>query len=216
VTWEEPLPVEPFVPPSPPSAQHGTANLPDNSPESSEKSSEKSLPLKVFTYDESRFGLRTILRRRITLKGIKPLVAFQYGYENTYFYGAVAPVTGESFFFEFSELNSACFQCFLDQFSQAFPTSLNILTLDNGSFHKTDDLVIPANIRFVFTPPYAPEVNPIERVWLHFKSFLADQTILSLEALFTSLAAFIASVSLAQFSSLTSFPFFFNVANSFL
>lgn len=209
MVWDEVLPAEPL-----PQNQNliGAENNKENEPQNEAKS----LPIKVFTYDESRFGLRTILRRRITVKGIKPLVTYQYGYEYTYFYGAVAPLTGESFFFEFSQLNSTCFEFFLNQFSQAFPNSLNILTLDNGSFHKSDDLLIPDNIRFVFTPPYTPEVNPIERVWLHFKSFLANESFPSLDSLFTSLATFILSLLPTLFSSLTSFPFFFDVANTFL
>src|SRR5258708_38394140 len=99
--------------------------------------------------DESRFGLMTIMRRRITIKGIKPVIKFQQSFENTYLYGAVSPLSGERFFFEFPYLNTYCFQIFLDQFSLAFPDSLNILTADNGAFHKAKALKIPDNIRFI-------------------------------------------------------------------
>jgi transposase len=163
--------------------------------------------------DESRFGLMTILRRRITIKGIKPIVKFQQSFENTYLYGAVCPKTGESFFFEFPRLNTFCFQIFIDELSMAFPNSLNILTLDNGSFHKTLSLKIPANIRFIFTPPYTPELNPIERVWLHFKSILADKSFFSIDLLSDFLISIISSFLPSLFSSLTSFPFFDFAAN---
>lgn len=33
-------------------------------------------------------------------------------------------------------------------------------------------LEIPENIILLFQPSYTPEVNPIERVWEHVKSFL--------------------------------------------
>lgn len=66
----------------------------------------------------------SIMRRRITLKGIKPVVRFQQSFENTYLYGGVEPKTGNSFFFELPHLNTLCFQIFLDEFSLAFPNSL--------------------------------------------------------------------------------------------
>ena len=30
-------------------------------------------------------------------------------------------------------------------------------------------LVVPSNITLVPLPPYSPELNPVERVWLHLK-----------------------------------------------
>lgn len=77
--------------------------------------------------------------------------------ENFYLYGAVEPATGESFFWEFSHLDSSCFQSFLDKFSQQFPDSLNLLQLDNGSFHKSVTLNWPDNILPIFQPAHSPE-----------------------------------------------------------
>jgi len=98
----------------------------------------------------------------------------------------------------------------------AFPESLNVLVLDNGSFHKSSKLFIPDNIRLVFTPPYTPEVNPIERVWQHFKDSLARQYLLSIDTLSDYLTSLISSTLPSTLSSLTSFPFFASVANAFL
>jgi hypothetical protein len=30
------------------------------------------------------------------------------------------------------------------------------------------EFVVPENLSLVFLPPYSPELNPIERLWLHF------------------------------------------------
>ena len=30
-------------------------------------------------------------------------------------------------------------------------------------------LAVPANVSLVFLPPYAPELNPVERVWLYLR-----------------------------------------------
>ncbi|MBM0743420.1 hypothetical protein JOY44_17690 [Phormidium sp. CLA17] len=58
------------------------------------------------------------------------------------------PTTGELFFLQFTHVDRQCYQLFLEQFSQAYPDSLNILQVDNGAFHKAKDLVIPDNIIF--------------------------------------------------------------------
>lgn len=180
------------------------------------KATQCSLPIKLFAEDESRFGLMTILRRRITLKGVKPKALFQHSFDNTYLYGVVAPLTGESFFLEFPYLDTQCFQIFIDQFSQTFSDSLNIITLDNGSFHTTSKLILPANVRFVHTPAFTPEVNPMERVWLDFKNQLAGQLFPTFDSLLARLEQIILSCLPTKFSSLTSYPFFIATCNVIL
>jgi hypothetical protein len=54
--------------------------------------------LRYWCQDETRFGLKTIQRRRLTLKGIKPVGKMQWQYKTFYLYGVVEPKTGESFF----------------------------------------------------------------------------------------------------------------------
>jgi len=126
-------------------------------------------PIRYWCQDESRFGLKTLTYRVITALGIKPRGLVQWPFEAFYTYGAVEPLTGESFFLIFSHLDSDCFQLFLDEFSQAYPHHLNVMQLDNGAFHKAQKLIIPENIVLLFQPAYSPDINPIERVWQHLK-----------------------------------------------
>jgi hypothetical protein len=44
--------------------------------------------------------------------------------------------------------------------------ALDVL-VDKAGWHIADELVVPANITPVFLPPYSPELNPIERLWLY-------------------------------------------------
>src|SRR5262249_40030941 len=81
-------------------------------------------PVRLFCQDESRFGLLPLQRRRITLTGVKPLAAVQYRFENFYGYGAVEPMTGESFFLELPSLDSTNFQMFLNEFSSVYHSTL--------------------------------------------------------------------------------------------
>ena len=106
-----------------------------------------------------------IKRRRITLPGVKPIQEAKPGYEYFYLYGAVEPETGQRFFTEHEQLNSDCFQVFLDRFAEAFPRSHNVMILDNGKFHKAKKLSIPTGVQLKFLPPYSPELNPVERLW---------------------------------------------------
>ena len=57
----------------------------------------------------------------ITALGIKPRGLVQWPFETLYAYGAVEPLTGESFFLFFSHFDSDCFQLFLDEFAAAYP-----------------------------------------------------------------------------------------------
>lgn len=119
--------------------------------------------------DETRIGLKTISGKKITGKGIKPIGQVQWQFKATYIYGVVEPQTGENLFYEFTHLNTDCFQAFLELVSAKFAEELLIIQLDNGAFHKAKRLQVPSNIILLFQPPYTPELNPIERVWQHLK-----------------------------------------------
>jgi hypothetical protein len=41
--------------------------------------------------------------------------------------------------------------------------------MDKAGWHTAGDLVVPENLSLVFMPPYSPELNPIERLWLHLR-----------------------------------------------
>jgi hypothetical protein len=97
--------------------------------------------------------LPAVRRRRLTARGVQPVGAVQHIFDWFYVYGAVAPTTGERFFFELPYLNAESFQLFIDAFAQAFADSLNILLLDNSGAHTAQRLTIPAHVRLVFLPP---------------------------------------------------------------
>jgi len=167
----------------------------------------KGLPLRYWSQDESRLGLNTITRRILTALGIKPVGPVQWNYQSFYLYGAVEPLTGESFFLEFSHLDADCFQLFLDRFSQAYPSSLNVIQLDNGRFHLAKHLSIPDNVVLLFQPPYSPDINPIERVWQFVKNKLRWLNLKNLDELYQEVDSIIQSILPDQLASLTSFDF---------
>jgi transposase len=41
------------------------------------------------------------------------------------------------------------------------------MVLDQAGWHDSRALSVPANVTLVPLPSYSPELNPVERVWLH-------------------------------------------------
>jgi transposase len=163
--------------------------------------------VRVFSQDESRFGLLTIRRRRLTARGVQPVGAVQQVFEWFYVYGAVEPTTGHRFFLELPYLNAEMFQLFVDAFAQAFPDSLNLLLLDNSGAHTAQRLILPTNVRLVFLPPYCPELNPIERVWRDLKDEVAWQPFADLNAQQDYLSHLLWAYEAATLQSLTGYPY---------
>jgi len=133
--------------------------------------------------DESRFGLMTVQRRVLTLRGVKPLVPYQHRFDNFYIFGAFCAVTGHSFLLELPSCNSDNFQLYLNEFSRQSPDEFKIIVLDNGAFHHSKNLVLPHNIALLFLPPYCPELNPAEKIWRHLKDYLANTVFKTLDEL---------------------------------
>lgn len=170
--------------------------------------------MRVFSQDESRFGLLTVRRRRLTARGVQPIGAVQHVFEWFYVYGAVAPATGERFFLELPYLNAESFQLFVDAFAEAFSASLNLLLLDNSGAHTAQQLTLPANVRLVFLPPYCPELNPIERVWRDLKDDLAWQQFLSVDAQQDDVSQLLRAYDAATLQSLTGYAYLMDAINA--
>jgi transposase len=71
---------------------------------------ERYLTIRYWAQDESRFGLKTITRRRITLKKVKPIVKVQWLFKAFSLYGAVEPLTGECMIQAYDRVNTDNFQ----------------------------------------------------------------------------------------------------------
>lgn len=163
--------------------------------------------IRYFCEDESRFGMKTLLGRVITLFGVKPIAPVQWSRENFWLYGAVAPSSGEHFFYEFSHLDTICFQQFIDLFAAAFPDSLNLLHLDQASCHTATALVWPENVLPIFQPAHSPELNPIERLWEDLKKHFKGKNFDNLSALRDEVFHLINSLSPTTIASLTGWSY---------
>ncbi len=112
----------------------------------------------LWAQDESRFGLHTIQRRRLTLRGVKPVCPFEQAYENFWLCAAVQPNSGENFVLEPPATDGDCLQVFLDQFALAHaqhPDEVQVLLLDNSGLHRAKALRWPQRVVPVFLPSYS-------------------------------------------------------------
>jgi transposase len=170
--------------------------------------------VRVFSQDESRFGLLTVRRRRLTVCGVQPVGLIQHVFEWFYVYGAVAPTTGERFFLQLPYLNADMFQLFIDAFAHAFPDSLNILLLDNSGAHIAQGLRWPENVRYVWLPPYCPELSPIERVWRDVKDDVAWRQFPNLDAQQHEVGDLLCAYEATALQSLTGYAYLVEAINA--
>jgi hypothetical protein len=163
--------------------------------------------LRYFAQDESRFGLKTLMGRLITACGVKPIGQWQWLFKAFWLYGAVEPATGSTFFLQFSHVDTQCYQEFLNQFSQAYPDSINVLQVDRGRFHSSQKLLVPDNVTLLLQPPYCPELNPIERLWQHLKKDLKWSSFKTLDELRAKLDPLLNELTPQVVASITGYPF---------
>ena len=95
------------------------------------------------------------------------------------------PATGRSTALVLPEVSTEAMGVFLERFAATLaPDEHAVLVLDQAGWHGAHALRIPPNVTLVPLPPYAPELNPIERVWLHLRErFLSHRLLDSYDAI---------------------------------
>ena len=110
--------------------------------------------------------------------------------------GALCPQSGKFFSLIFDGVNSAVFQCWLDELAQSVLLKIvvrHLLVLDNASWHKFKSLQWH-QFEPLFLPPYCPDFNPIERLRLkadYFTDWIARSGEDLMESLCNALNHFI-------------------------
>lgn len=80
------------------------------------------------------------------------------------------PGTDNAFALILPYVNTDAMQIFLDRFAATIADDEHVaMVLDQAGWHGAIALVVPANITLLPLPPYSPELNPVERVWLYLK-----------------------------------------------
>jgi transposase len=120
--------------------------------------------------DEARVGQRGRLCHRWWLRGRRPPGRCDGRFAWAYLFAAVEPATGADVALVLPEATTAAMRLFLAEFSRRLPDDTHaVLVLDGAGWHGAGALEVPANVTLVPLPPYAPELNPVERVWLYLR-----------------------------------------------
>jgi len=115
--------------------------------------------------DEASFGRITNPAACWAPPKKRPIVPCQRVRQYKTVYGAVSPLDGDSLFVVLEKSNTETMNVFLKALAEKFPDDLILLCVDNASWHKSKDMIVPPNIQFCYLPPRTPEMNPIEIVW---------------------------------------------------
>lgn len=134
--------------------------------------------------DEERFGTHSKQGHGWFPKGQRSRVNVKLGFENFYMYSAVECATGNHFTLFLAKANSKMMNIFLSKLAQEYAGQEVMVIMDGAGWHKSKELIIPENIEILHLPPYSPELNPVERLWLHIKSnILKNKVYETLDAL---------------------------------
>lgn len=124
-------------------------------------------------HDESTIQLGGSTHALWCKKGEKKFVYSSGSRKRLILSGAVNVGTGETLLNTSEKMNSFDFMDFLLLILANYSDKEIILITDNASWHKSKDLKpfleINKRITIEYLPPYAPELNPIEKLWKWLK-----------------------------------------------
>jgi transposase len=124
----------------------------------------------VFFQDEARIGQKGRVCHRWYEKGVRPPGLADNRFTFTYIFGCCEPGTDNAFALVLPEVSTVAMQVFLDEFANTIADDEHVLMfLDSAGWHVANALKVPEKITLANIPPYSPELNPVERVWLYLK-----------------------------------------------
>ena len=162
--------------------------------------------VQIWFEDESTFSDEVIKRRKITIKGVKPVGLMRKKNNSFYIYGSFSPQTGNQFCQIREKVNTKEFDQYLVDFSKEYIDTYNLMILDRAPFHTTKELITPKNVKLIFLPALSPELNPSERVWEGVKNRLSWE-ILNLKETETRVCEELANLDSNKLIKLTNYPY---------
>lgn len=115
--------------------------------------------------DEGRFGRISDLRRCWAPPGFRPDVPAQIVREYTYVFAAASPHDGTVVSLILPEVNALMMSIFLEEVARCHPNDFILMFMDQASWHKSQELKIPQDMKLFWLPAYSPQCNPVEHIW---------------------------------------------------
>ena len=108
---------------------------------------------------------------------VRPKLPSQRIRQSSYVYAAVCPESGDLCSLIMPYSNTDCMQIFLAEFARQRAGKPTLLIMDQAAWHKSSALKTYPNIFVKFQPPYSPELNPVEQLWMHIRTTFTHNTV---------------------------------------
>lgn len=140
--------------------------------------------VKLWVYDEMRYGLHPLVRRVWSLKGVRVVTPVERRFEWGYLFGAFEVGGGASEFLYSPTVNKEADVHFLQQISASDKGAMHVVIGDGAGFHhRNGGGELPGNLKIITLPAYSPELNPVEKFWDIVKDTICNTAWPTLEAL---------------------------------
>lgn len=96
---------------------------------------------------------------------MRPVVGARLERKYLYAFSAVSPHDGVLDSLVLPWVSAETMSIFLAEVSRRHPDEFVLMVMDQAGWHLAGALVVPANMRLIFLPPYSPELNPAEHLW---------------------------------------------------
>ena len=141
--------------------------------------------LQLWFQDEARVGSKGRVCHRWWRRGERAPGTRQIGYQWAYIFSAVRPDTGDDVTLVMPSVNAKVMDLFLAHFADTLDQDAHaVMMCDGAGWHDERALTVPDNVTLALLPPYSPELNPVERVWLYLRErFLSLRVLDDTEAI---------------------------------
>ncbi len=132
-------------------------------------------------------------------------------FQSLYLFAACRPGTDQAFALALPEATTTTMSLFLASFARQLEPGVHaVLVLDQAGWHGSPRLTVPGNVTLLPLPPYSPELNPVERVWLYLRErFLSHRVLAGYDAVLDAAcdAWNALVVETGRLASLTAYPY---------
>ena len=159
--------------------------------------------------DEAGSGQKGRVCHRWFTRGQRPPGLCDQRYSWTHLFAAVRPASGEGFALVLPEVSAKAMNEFLARFAATLAEDEHaVMVLDRAGWDTAKRLVIPSNVTLVWLPPYSPQLNPVERVWLYLREKHWSHRLLdTADAIVDALCRAWNALTAERLRSLTSYPY---------
>lgn len=157
----------------------------------------KDKEMKLWVYDEMRYGLHPLLRKMWSLLSTRVIAPVNRRFKWGYVFGAIEVSGNGSEFLYTDGLSKEMDALFVNQIASSNPEEMHVIIGDGAGFHHKEGQdyseALASNVRILTLPPYSPELNPIEKLWDIVKDTICTVNWESIDKLEESLTKILSS-----------------------